>query len=338
MIDHRPNTLELAPQWLAHRYSHGQDAFQFIDVPRALRRKVPFLTDIELRIDAPLLLRRSEVLTVAPRPAPLHFIFHSAFCCSTLLANAFDLPGVAHALKEPVVLNDLIGWRHARGGDSRFGAVLRDALTLLARPFESGETVVVKPSNLINELAGQILEESPTVYAIFIEAPLPEFLASIAAKGLEGRLWVRDLLAKQVKGGLVRLGFSPDDLFRQTDLQVAAVGWLVQHQLFAALSQRFPDRIRWVTSPQLLADPNRAVQHAALHFGVSLTDGQRAQLVADVFARNAKDGTAFGAASRSAAQRDATTLHADELDKVLHWANVVADHAAIDMSAVTPLL
>ena len=338
MIDHTANTLELAPQWLAHRYSHGHDAFQFIDVPRALRRKVPFLTDAELRIDAPLLLKRSDVMSVAPVPAPLHFIFHSAFCCSTLLANAFDLPGVAHALKEPVVLNDLIGWRHARGGNARFGVVLRDALTLLARPFDDGETVVVKPSNLINELAGEILDGTPGVRAIFIEAPLPEFLASIASKGLEGRLWVRDLLAKQMNGGLVRFGFSTDDLFRQTDLQVAALGWLVQHQLFAALSGRFPGRIRWLTSPELLADPDCAVRRAASHFGVELADGVRTELVADVFARNAKDGTAFGAANRSAAQRDAATLHADELDKVLHWANVVADHAAIDMSAVTPLM
>ena len=57
-----------------------------------------------------------DVVRAAARPATMHFIFHSAFCCSTVLARAFDIPGIAMGLKEPPIYNDIVGWRHRGGG------------------------------------------------------------------------------------------------------------------------------------------------------------------------------------------------------------------------------
>src|SRR4051812_12161071 len=98
--------------WLAHRYDPGHDAFHLRAVTRETHRAVTFLTDEYLPAAAdPLVLQRAAARAAASAPAPLHWIFHSAFCCSTLLARAVDLPGTAMGLKEPLVLNDLIGWR-----------------------------------------------------------------------------------------------------------------------------------------------------------------------------------------------------------------------------------
>lgn len=59
----------------------------------------------------PLALQRSELRASAAEPAPLHLVLHLAFFCSTPAARALDVPGVARALKEPVLLNDLVGCR-----------------------------------------------------------------------------------------------------------------------------------------------------------------------------------------------------------------------------------
>lgn len=71
-------------------------------------------------------------------------------------------------------------------------------------------------------------------------------LASVARKEIEGRGWVRELTWKLINlGQAERFGFTTEVLYRQTDLQVAAVGWLSQHALFAEAAEKH-DRFRTV--------------------------------------------------------------------------------------------
>jgi hypothetical protein len=334
-----PQPLSLPPEWLAHRYDPDQDAVHFIRADRELRRTVPFLIDEHLAsAGEPLTARRRDSLAVAAQPAPIHFIFHSAYCCSTLLANAYDQPGAASSLKEPTILNDLVGWRHRGGAPARLAEVLDGSLRLLARPFQGGEASVVKPSNVVNALAPAILAMRPQAGCVLLYAPLRVYLGSIADKGLWGRLWVRDLLMKQLKDGLIRLGFEPEDHLLQTDLQVAAIGWLAQHQLFASIARQHPERVRTLDSETLLARPAEALEAIDRLFGVSRTPAEREETVARLFRRHAKFGGEFSREDRAAAQRAAAKVHGDEIEKVIAWAGSVADTAGVALDLPSPLL
>lgn len=333
--------LYLAPEWLAHRYDPEADAVHLLRAERALRRQAPFLTDEHLAAAAgePVVARRADALASAPPEAPVHFIFHSAYCCSTLLANAYDDAGTSAALKEPTILNDLVGWRHRGGPPARIGEVLHSALRLLARPFAPGESVVIKPSNVVNALAEPMLKLRPGARALLLHAPLPLFVASIAGKGLWGRLWVRELLAKIMRDRLLEgLGFEIEDLFLLSDLQVAAVGWLAQHRLFALLAERFPGRVATLESEELLARPDEAVAALDRLFGLPRTAPQRAATVAQVFSRHAKFGRAFDRAGRAADQRAASAMHGDEIAKVTAWAETVATSAGVALALPARLL
>ena len=334
-----PTAQVLPSAWLAHRYAPDHDAIHFIEVARAVRRTAPFLIDEHLPGAHPLVVARSEAMDVAGSRAPIHFILHSAYCCSTLLANALDRDGIASSFKEPVILNDLVGWRHRGAAPATVGAVLDNALTLLARPFAPGEASIVKPSNLVNGLAAAMLTLRPEAGCVLLHAPLPVFLGSIASKGMWGRLWVRDLLAKQLKDGIVDLGMSAEDIFLQTDLQVAAVGWLAQHQLFAALAERWPDRVRTLDSEDLLEHPAAAIAAVGRLFGLTLSDVDAGAIAAGAaFTRNAKNGQLYARADRIAAQHDAAAIHAEEIDRVVTWAHAVADAAKIALVLPVPLL
>jgi hypothetical protein len=325
-------SLQLAPEWLAHRYDPEADAVHFVRAERALRREAAFLTDEHLPSAAePLPVGRGEALAAAPAPAPVHFVFHSAYCCSTLVANAYDRDGRSSSLKEPTILNDLVGWRHRGAAPARLAEVLDGALRLLARPLAAGEAVVVKPSNVVNGLAPAMLRMRPEARALLLHAPLRVFLGSIAAKGLWGRLWVRDLLMKQLKDGLVDLGFAPEDHLLQTDLQVAAVGWLAQQALFASLAAKHPERVRTIDSETLTARPEESMAALDVLFGIDSTEAERAEVVARVFRRHAKFGGEFSREDRIASQVSASELHGDEIDKVVAWAEAVAASAGVAM-------
>lgn len=314
------------PTWLAHRYDPAQDQFHFVRATRADHDAATFLTDEYLPAGGDVVVvPRQAARSLAASPAPLNFLFHSAYCCSTLLARACNLPGTAMGLKEPVVLNDLQGWRQRGGAPADLAQVLADAMTLLARPFTAGEQVVVKPSNVVNGLAPAILAAAPAARAVLMYAPLPLFLGSVARKGMWGRLWVRDLFVKLSRDGLIDYGFSPEEVMRQTDLQIAAVGWLAQHRLFARLIERFgPDRIRTVESEAMLIDPAATMTALDRHFRMDMPAGAVDDIVANAFGRHAKTGERFGATQRSAIQRDDLSVHADEVEKVAAWAEQVA--------------
>ncbi|MFS0737781.1 hypothetical protein ABC347_12090 [Sphingomonas sp. 1P06PA] len=327
-------------RWLAHRFDPDGDRFHMLHVEREHHRAATFITDEYLPAGRPLsALPRAALIDAAPQPAPLHFIFHSAFCCSTLLARAVDLPGVAMGLKEPVVLNDLIGWTR-RGGDRRLIAQALDhALTLLARPFEPGEAIVVKPSNIVNAFASVILAMRAESRALLLHAPLRTYLGSVARKGMWGRLWVRELFVGQAQDGLLIFDFDQEQYLRQTDLQIAAIGWLAQHALFQRLTERFGDRVCTLDSEVLTARPGEAMAALSQLFGLGLDDPAVAAIVAGpAFTRHSKFGQDFAATDRAEVALQGEAPHTDEIEKVAIWAEAVAASAQIAMVPPAPLI
>lgn len=334
-------TVACDPLWFAHRYDPGQDAVHFLLLPREVHRAATFITDEYLPADAAkLVLHRREVMAVAPPPGPVHFIFHSAFCCSTLLARAFDIESVSMGLKEPPWFNDLVGWKQ-RGGSARdIAAVLDNGLSLMSRPFGPGEAAIIKPSNVANAFGPAILTMRPAARALLLHAPLKAYLGSIVRKGMWGRLWVRDLLVKQLSDGLHDFGFGPTDYLGQTDLQVAAMSWLAQHRLFGRLVESFgPARVRTLDSETLVAKPAAALRALAALFGLSLNEAAIAAVIAGpAFRTHSKFGQAFGAEERVAEQAETAALHHDEIDKVVVWTAAVAASAGVSMAPPAPLL
>ena len=323
-------------EWLAHRHVEGQDRVRFVHVPRVRHRAVPFLTDELLGADLQLHeVAISDCLRDAV-PGKLCFLLHSAFCGSTMLVRALDVSGVAMGLSEPVILNDVVGLRR-RGAPPREVARLADVATrLLARPFGPGEAVVVKPSNVVNPLARLLLALRPEAPCVMLYAPLETFLLSVARKGLECRLWARELFEGYLQEGFAEFGYSGGELFRQSDLQIAALGWLAQHRQFAALAEEFGPRVAMLDANQLTNAPVAALEAVGRHYGLMLDSA--AVAAGPAFTRHSKSGADYGSEARRADYADAREAYGDEIAKVMVWANAVADSAGMALEAPNPLL
>ena len=320
-------------QWFAHRYDPQHDTVHFVRMSRQVHRNATFLTDeyLPATLDK-VVVGRSEAFGAMSAPRSPHYIFHSAFCCSTLLARAFDIPGISMGLKEPAIYNDLVGWRHRGGGPPAHVAKVLDYLTgLLARPLAAGEQSIIKPSNLANGLARGLLAMQKESKAVLLYAPLGVYLGSIAKKGITGRLWVRDLLIKLLREDLVHLGFEPEDYLGLTDLQVAAVGWLAQQALFERLATEFGNkRIRTLDSETLLARPCDAIGALAAHYDLMLSEPElNAIVTGGTFAKHSKSNLDFGTRDRALEYNEVAARHGDEITKVTAWAEAVARSANV---------
>jgi len=325
-------------RWLAHRYDEANDAVQFRLVPREAQRELTFLTDAEIG-DAPLAVyARADCLTeVRKRPLPTpRMIFHSAYCCSTMLARAFDIPGTSFGLKEPQILNDVSGLQLRRGDPRQVAAAMDIALLLLARPFGPGEVNVIKPSNLTNPMIPLVVAMRPEVRGLLLHAPLEVFLASIARKEIEGRAWVRELMWKLIRLGMLeRFGFTEEELYRQTDLQVAALGWVAQQALFADAARRHSG-LRSLDSEKLVSEPAECLRALGGLFEIALN--VEAVAAGQGFRTHSKDRRDYSPEDRKRERELGQSLHAREIEMVLEWATKVAEHADVPMSLPAPLL
>ncbi len=326
-------------EYLAHRYDEVADGFRFVHVPRDVHRSCTFITDEHLPdVDKYDLISRTDLAQMPVQTAPVHFIFHSAYCCSTMLARAFDIPGVSMGLKEPVILNDMIGWRRRGADNQKMVAVLDKSLDLLARPMGDDQAVIIKPSNICTPLAIAALKLRPESRALLLYAPLESYLQSIAKKEMWGRIWVRDVLIGTLKDGYAVGGFSQEELLQLTDLQVAAIGWLSQHAAFAKIIETIgPDRVRTLDSDSFLASQETTLLSLNQLFELGMDD-EKIEQILDGPAFNshskldqAKRGAVFDAKTRQAEQSQMAALHGAEIDMVTQWTKAVADSQGIKL-------
>ena len=338
-----PTAAELLadPDWLPHGVDVRSGAVRFVRIPRDVQRGMTFLADEYLPKSAPRAELTATDLRQRVSPGRPHFVFHSAFCCSTLLTRALDVPGRVFGLKEPATLNDLAAAKLARAPTQRVTELLGRVLSLLARTTTPGEAIVIKPSNVANNLLETCLESRPQAQALLMYSQLPAFLRSIAHKGLWGRTWARQLFQTLRPTAAIDPGFSADELFQQSDLQIAGLCWLMQHGQFVQALARFGDsRIRTLDADALLAQPQQTLLAVSDHFALGLTPESTATIVhGPVFRENSKSMTeGYDRAVRAEEHTAIDAAHGEEIGMVTQWVQTVAQHCGVPLTIGAPLL
>jgi hypothetical protein len=316
------------PAWFPVTVDAGADQLGFVHTGRAALSAAPFLDARFAPPDAatPVALAtvRASTDSAAARPVPL--VFHTAFCCSTLLASALDRPGTVLSLKEPDLLMQLANLRRVPGDyardDRRFAALLQLALALLGRRFAPDERVLVKPTNAANLLMPWALDLAHPALLLHVE--LADFLVSVLKKGEAGRYFVRHLF------NILRLdrpdidGWPERQRMLLTDLQVAALVWQMQMDLYLQVLS-VPGaltRVRTLHAAQLLSRPRDALGAVDRFFQLGL--GARAlddAVAGPTFSRHSKFvDVDYDSTQREAERRDVEQVHGKAIAATLKWA------------------
>jgi hypothetical protein len=241
------------------------------------------------------------------------------------------------SLSEPNILVNLA--EQAERGTIAGEGALDLALRLLARPAQGSETVIVKPSSFANRLIGPVLNLRARSRGVLLYSSARTFLSSVIRRGLLGRINARRLYRSLISATVLDFAFSAADTFEQTDLQIAALAWLMQIALFDELSSRYgPDRLLLLDSADLLADPAGELEQVQSFFGLGLTDDQIGGIVdGPVFSRHSKNPDQdYNAEARERDVEALMEVHSDELIMVLQWLEAVAGHMKIPLRPRPP--
>ena len=154
-----------SPEWHAFTIDLERRAVTFARLSREQYREYVLLgTELaeqfgfdlyELRLDDVLLAAAGLPLV----PRPVHYILHTAFCCSTLLARYFELLPECFVMKEPQLLAQigLMSTQSVTEWHEMFSLSLR----LMTRTYVPQEFPVVKAHVPTNVLGKELLGHNP---------------------------------------------------------------------------------------------------------------------------------------------------------------------------------
>jgi hypothetical protein len=278
-----PRDLFTSPELYPLKANFERGTFLFVRMSRAAYQEFVFLgTDaIDVQTNSPREIRIDDLLlasaTAPPVAKPILFIFHMAYCCSTLLARYFELLPRCFVLKEPQLLAefalapDQLSARWNEGFDL--------CTRLLSRTYNSSEVPVIKVNVPCNVLGGRLLQDNPQSTIIFLTAPLRVFLLAALKSQLRRRrvrYWVTKLI-EGVRGYSTFGNMIPNEL---ADSQNAVLFWSLNHQLCGRLaSGPHGSRVVVVDSERLADSPQEVLPGILEVCGFSLGHDQFKALV-----------------------------------------------------------
>jgi hypothetical protein len=318
-----------SPEWIPHTFDVQGANLTFVHVPREARSDLMFLSDEHFAGNYPKVAFPADAVAAqaaAAERSPIHFVFHTSYCCSTLLAKALDVPGTSTVLKEPDVLINLAN-RVIRNDDPGNRQRVELVLKLLERPFAPAEVVIVKPTNFANRLVDVVLAQRPASRAVLLYSDVETFLRSLLKRGMFGRIFGRRLFTQLSGWSPIDFGYAPDELLQQTDVQIAALAWLMQIAHFDTIARAFgPERVSVIDSADLLARPEAVLDEVQRFFGLGLTGDAVARIASGpVFSRHSKFADRdYDAAARAEEHEAASKVHSEELAMVVQWIDALA--------------
>ncbi|MGH8127441.1 MAG: hypothetical protein ACRETC_03610 [Gammaproteobacteria bacterium] len=312
------------PETYLYAWDFADESARFIPMDRAALARSSFLdqriaADLSTVQNVPI----AEVLSSTsgePSAAPA-FIFHTAFCCSTLLARSLDLPGRTLALREPATLLQLADLKRGLTVTNyNVASLLTPTLNLLSRPFRTGERVLIKPTNLVNNLIPELLAASPESRVLVLYDNLEAFLLSVLKRPRESERGISQFLERLRLDAPAR-AFAPEVLNVGDLPRRAALVWALQmHALNASLSTS-PSHVRFLGAPSLLREPVSALAAVTewLNLGID-TAVLRDVTQGPIWNRHAKHpDQSYTPARRNEEQTLARRLLADPLQQTRAW-------------------
>jgi len=316
-----PKTITENPAWLPTEIDLQNHSLKFSQINRQSISREAFLDNrmagsVTDTAQIPISQLNAQVTSTSSPPA---FIFHTAFCCSTLLARALDIPGTTISFKEPDILMQLANIYRTQpaANPEKLQSLI---LSLFARSHLSGEKALIKPTNTANNLVPHIAKTNARI--ILLYGDLKGFLISILKKGEACKAFIRKQYTIFMLDPQGVRAIPERQALGLTDLQIAALVWRHQMELFTSvLSAQTGENIKSLDFRTFLADPVETLKKANTHLNLSANcNALEAQVEGDVFQKNSKNDLAYDINTRAEDEEALMKIHGKELNMIESWA------------------
>jgi hypothetical protein len=205
---------------------------------------------------------------------PTSFIFHTAFCGSTLMTQALDSMFNCLALREPQALNQLLVYRRSTAPSHRDFDYVNDAaystaLRLLSRRYNPGQGVVAKANDHANAMMLELIRWRSNIPMLFMYTPVSQFLVG-CLRAPNRREWIFDRYKLMRPLAEKLLGFGDELVIKDDDYgEMSALYWSYNIALYYQAREHSNAQLHSLDFNVMLSDAKKSVEACAKVFALN---------------------------------------------------------------------
>ena len=251
------------------------------------------------------------------------YIFHTAFCGSTLLCRALTNQPKVMVLKEPEVLLQ-IARRQIDEGSAAMRPFLSHAIQELSTPWVDDGVTIIKPTNSVNRLLEDIQSVRPGK-ALLMYSNMEDFILSCCKKLPEAETrirWMAQFLIHDSDLGK-KLGVDKNQPFNF--LEACILTWYAQMEYYSkAIAVSGGGQIAFLAMEDLLADSHGCVLAASDFLELNLSRRDLSEKIKTTFTKNSKSVHAdYSPQRRKTEKAELKKRFSSLLNLAINWENEV---------------
>lgn len=274
--------------------------------------------------------------------APVYYVFHTAFCCSTLLARYLDLIPPCFVLREPSVLAQIamLRPRGNSGPDEVGGLATADewqtlmslVVRLLTRTYAPADIVVIKVNDLCNSMGDALLKMDVRSRIIFLYVSLETFVLSVL-KRQSRRTWLRTRIRDSRRVVELFPALANIDTARLGDAEAAAYLWLLNSALYQDLRNgEYSEHVFALDGDKVAESPKTVIADVAAFLQLTLSEQRLDELLNHPSVRRYSKDTShpYDANSRRTDLAQAQIRFGAEVEEGVEWAHGIKQRLEFD--------
>jgi hypothetical protein len=254
------------------------------------------------------------------------YIFHISFVASTLLSRCLNKPGKTFSLREPWILRRLADTKRGLINSGQFDtklwlALVKNCETLLVKNYEEKEKVIIKPTNVANNLIEDLKIVNPESKSIFLYTDLHKFLITNLNKTTETKLKM-PLLAKILSRETSHEPWMKDFDFENIDhLKACCLIWYFHLKQLIELPKEISNRILPINIESFFKEPKVILQAVNTHLGLVFNEDDISDIIkSPTMSKNAKSNSeTFNASIRNAKYQKIEINNIEEINQATRW-------------------
>ena len=197
---------------------------------------------------------------------PTPYIFHTAFCGSTLMTQVLETAFNCLSLREPELLSSMLVFNRSKAAEENKSFWFDSLQRLLSRRFMPDQPVIIKANDYANPVMLDLMNWEPEIPVLFMYTPLSEFVAG-CLKADNRRDWIKQRYESVKPFVATVFNLKNNSDIDEADYgQLAAVYWSYNLAMYLQIADNHTATAKSLDFNDMLANPVEAVKRCGSLF------------------------------------------------------------------------